>query len=252
MMKQMKLFSLTLILISLLVGSFGVYAKGSLQLERLFDHGNSLYENGDFKKASEVYEQILLSGSVSGQLYYNLANAYYRSGEKGKALFNYLRAKTLIPRDPDLRANLEYLEKTLQITHKNNLVDQMTEYLTVDELAKLTLGIFALLVSLIFVYLYLPKTKSKLKIPLYLLTVLFLLILMSTSWVIYSRSHLQQGIVIAKEAIVYFEPSERGEIHYQLTEGAKVMIDLKREGWMQIHCQDGKKGWVKTNQIAFL
>lgn len=252
MMKSMRLFWLTVLLISLMTWNIKGYAADIPRLESLFDQGNSFYGSGQYEKAIITYEQILLSGSVSGHVYYNLANAYYRQGENGKAFFNYLRARTLIPRDPDLKANLEYLEKVLQINQKKNIVDQLTDYLTVNELAKLTLGIFALLVSLIFVYLYLPKTRSRIKITLYLLTVIFLFTLISTSWVIYSRSRLQQGVVIAKAVTVYFEPSETGEIFYQLTEGDRVMIDLEREGWIQVHCQDGKKGWVKTKQIAFL
>lgn len=249
-MKQMRLF-LMMMLISFLIISSVSYAEDAQTINRLFDQGNSYYEAGDYQRAITTYEEILLSGYASGSVYYNLANAYYRLGERGEALLNYLQAKTLMPRDPDLRANLEYLKKVLQVTFQKNFLTSFTDFLTINELAMLTLGMFAFLVLLTLIYLYLPKVKLKIKMPLYLLAGVFILLLISTSLITYNFYHQEQGIVVVEEATVYFEPSETGEIYYQLTEGNKVTIDLQRQGWLQVHCQEGKKGWVKVKEIAF-
>jgi tetratricopeptide (TPR) repeat protein len=75
-----------------------------------FFHANALYKDGQYDAAVQEYEQLLQSGRTSGNLYFNLGNAYFKAGKKGKAIVNYERARRLIPGDPDLRANLEYAQ----------------------------------------------------------------------------------------------------------------------------------------------
>src|SRR4029077_19623718 len=47
-------------------------------------------------------------GHESGPVYFNLGNAYFRAGNPGRAILNYERARRLMPRDPDLHANLGF------------------------------------------------------------------------------------------------------------------------------------------------
>ena len=75
--------------------------------EAFFEEGNRLYQEGDFAGAVELYERILESGVESGELHYNLGNAWFRLGEIGPAVLHYERARRMMPRDDDLRANLE-------------------------------------------------------------------------------------------------------------------------------------------------
>ena len=46
------------------------------------------------------------SGLESGELHYNLGNAWFRLGELGPAILHYERARRSMPRDDDLAANL--------------------------------------------------------------------------------------------------------------------------------------------------
>ncbi len=55
-------------------------------------HANDLYSKGDYKAAAEEYENIIAAKSVAPELYYNLGNAYYKSGEIGHAILNYERS----------------------------------------------------------------------------------------------------------------------------------------------------------------
>ncbi len=47
---------------------------------------------GKFEQAVSLYEQLLESGFINGQIYYNLGNAYYRLGMPGKSILYYRRA----------------------------------------------------------------------------------------------------------------------------------------------------------------
>jgi tetratricopeptide (TPR) repeat protein len=55
-----------------------------------------------------LYEQAA-SNTKNGLLYYNLGNAYFKSGQIGKALLNYNRARFIAPRDQDINANIQFI-----------------------------------------------------------------------------------------------------------------------------------------------
>ena len=67
---------------------------------------NKFYKEGRYAEAAKGYKDILNQGIESGNLYYNLGNSYFKLGNLGSAILNYVRAKRLIPRDSDLRLNL--------------------------------------------------------------------------------------------------------------------------------------------------
>ena len=75
--------------------------------EQAFDEANRLYEQNKFAEARDAYETILRGGLVSGELYYNLGNAYYKTGDLGKAILNFERALRFMPNDDDLKHNLQ-------------------------------------------------------------------------------------------------------------------------------------------------
>ena len=77
---------------------------------------NEAYLAGNYPEAAELYQAIDMSGHLNGNIFYNLGNCYMRLGETGKAILNYKKARLLLPRDGDLKANLQYarsLNRTL-------------------------------------------------------------------------------------------------------------------------------------------
>jgi len=74
----------------------------------LYNQANQAYEKEDYAKSIELYEQAA-SNTKNGLLYYNLGNAYFKSGQIGKALLNYNRARFIAPRDQDINANIQFI-----------------------------------------------------------------------------------------------------------------------------------------------
>ena len=81
----------------------------------IFSKANRQYEDGNFNEAAGIYEQLISRGVISGNIYYNLGNAYYKTGRIGKALINYERAKKLIPDNEDLFANISFIKSALDV-----------------------------------------------------------------------------------------------------------------------------------------
>ncbi|MGH9388155.1 MAG: tetratricopeptide repeat protein, partial [Vicinamibacteria bacterium] len=73
-----------------------------------FRQAEALYQEEHYAEAIENYESIRASGVEDGVLYYNLGNAYFKSGRLGLAIVSYERASNLMPGDEDIRANLAF------------------------------------------------------------------------------------------------------------------------------------------------
>jgi len=96
-----------------------------------FDAANKLYYASKFPDAVAAYENILYSGQKSVALYYNLGNAYFKSGQIGKAIALYRQAQKINPRDPDIRANLQFARNqiqgpTLALSHGERFLGKLT------------------------------------------------------------------------------------------------------------------------------
>src|SRR5437870_9562062 len=77
------------------------------QLDSDFAKANQDYAQGNFNEAVVGYETLVRSGPVSANLFYDLGNAYFRTGDFGRAILNYERALALERHHPEAAANLQ-------------------------------------------------------------------------------------------------------------------------------------------------
>ena len=80
----------------------------------LFSDAVKAYHAAKYNDAVALNEAVLAKGFSSAALYYNLGNAYFKTGRLGKAVVNYQRAMRLTPRDGDLRANLSFARSMVE------------------------------------------------------------------------------------------------------------------------------------------
>src|SRR5919197_1709802 len=71
-----------------------------------FTKATQEYAQGHFKEAISGYEALVRAGQLSANLFYDLGNAYFRTGDFGRAILNYERALALEPHHPEAQANL--------------------------------------------------------------------------------------------------------------------------------------------------
>src|SRR5438876_8013292 len=84
-----------------------VAASAFAQSETEFAKANQEYAQGHFKEAIDRYEALVRSGQWSANLFYDLGNVYFRTGDFGRAILNYQRALTLERHHPEATANLQ-------------------------------------------------------------------------------------------------------------------------------------------------
>ena len=96
----------TLVLL-FLVSFFWGGAQGELDFEK----ANSLYNEGGYATAVQAYENILNNGLHSAEVYYNLANCYYKQNNVGHSIYYYEKALALKPKDKSILNNLAFAQK---------------------------------------------------------------------------------------------------------------------------------------------
>ena len=72
----------------------------------LVKKGNEFYQDKQYDKAIDTYQQVIHLGYEGTSLYYNLANSYYRDGKIGLSILYYEKALKLSPGDDDVIHNL--------------------------------------------------------------------------------------------------------------------------------------------------
>ena len=77
--------------------------------DTLWQEAAESYDRGDYSSAAEKYNRILERGFSSPELYYNLGNSYFKSGELGASIWAYRRALKLDPDMKQVKANLQYV-----------------------------------------------------------------------------------------------------------------------------------------------
>src|SRR5437870_10859945 len=86
---------------------FGMALSVFAQPDAEFAKANQAFAQGHFKEAIANYEALIRDGQWSANVFYDLGNAYFRTGDFGRAILNYERALALDRHHPEATANLQ-------------------------------------------------------------------------------------------------------------------------------------------------
>ncbi len=223
-----------------------------------FFHANTLYTHGQYAEAVDAYEALLQSGLASGNVYFNLGNAYFKAGRVGKAILNYERARHLLPGDPDLAANLRFARSRTgaegcQPPLWQGVVFPLAHRVAPDRLVWLTSAAYTLL-CLVFAAYRLWAGR-----PQWLFYVgwgvAVCLVVLTLSLVQQRRtSEWQRPAVVLAQADtpVRFEPAPNGTVHFSVAQGTRVrVLDVRADWWQVARCY-GRRGWIEKTTLEEL
>jgi len=226
--------------------------------DQLFQQGNQMYQQGRLEDARSLYESIVAMGYGSGQLFYNLGNTYYRSGEIARAILSYERALRYMPQDDDIRHNLQLanLLITDRIEPTPRLFflefwDDLKDALSLRSTTWLAYLAYLLLLASLTL-LVLGRTYVWKKIGMISAVVsLFLfacgLILFAAKLADFTEEH--EAIVMEAVVTVKNSPDAGSSDAFVLHSGVKVEIIDSVSGWIEIRLADGKVGWIELSTV---
>ena len=217
-----------------------------------FDAANKFYEESKFAEAIAAYQQLVNANSAAPAVYYNLANAYFRKGEKGRAIVNYLRAERLAPRDTEIRLNLQFVRDTVGIGDATSASpwQRILSWLTAGELTAVATMSYWLCFGLLGLGQLRPSLRPRLWLPSWAAAACCVAAL---GWLVAaSRGELSagHGVVVAPEAVVRLGPLEESQSSHSLHDGVEITILERRQDWLRVRDSKNRIGWIRSAQIT--
>jgi tetratricopeptide (TPR) repeat protein len=246
-----KLKWLILILPIILIGGSSFAAEIESAEEIYFD-ANRAYKEDRYQDAIKGYLKLISEGYVTGHLYYNLGNAYFRSGQLGQAILNYKRARILIPRDADLNFNLSYaLDQTQDVIVSNQSVLNQAFFWLEDVTFREQMWAFALL-NIMFWGILVLRLFVRPEWTYYVFIVLLIFWLvggasLGVKW--HQLKTDQRAVILVEEIEVLAGPDSNDTVLFKLHEGTTIRRERIEDDWSLIRLSDSKRGWVKSSTI---
>jgi tetratricopeptide (TPR) repeat protein len=231
---------------------FSVTCRASLASAE-FESANKLYEEGKFAEAAAAYEKLVRSGEASTAVYFNLGNAFFRSGRMGRAIAAYRQAERLAPRDPDIRANLQFARNQVQApTLRAGRGQRWLGKLSVNEWTLLTAAFTWTSLLLLAAMQLRPAAKPALR-GVVMVTgpaAILLGICLAVSYQLNSLA--RTAIVIAPDAVVRHGPLPESQSAFTAQDGAELRVLDQKDDWLRVTAGPQHTGWVRRDQVFVL
>ncbi len=253
-------FVLTVSASSILFSHSSVSARDTAPSRDFLD-GLAYYRTNEFHKSAEAFERVAAAGVANGKLFYNLGNAYLKSGELGRAVLWYERAHRLIPDDPDLKFNLDYArsltkdareEKRSALTKVFFFWRESFGPTTVKYLAIFSNLVFWALLALKKIEAISWRRAATLKVLRYLFFVAAIVFTLTALHGRYMDKHYRSGVILAEKVSVRSGLAEDSTELFVLHAGTKVTIEKEIENHYRIHFSEDKIGWLKKSEAAVI
>ena len=218
-----------------------------------FTQANKLYEQGKYADAALAYDALTKSGSISPALLFNLGDARFKAGQTGLAIAAYREAQRLAPRDPDIRANLQFARNQAQggtTQQTGSIVIRQLNRLSLNEWSGLTSAFFIAWCLLFVITQWTPEFRQRLRNTKILLGCLGALLLIATILMYREQQFIRTAIVSVPEAVVRLGPFAESQSAFTARDGIELEITDQRPGWWQVVDSSGRSGWIATSQIV--
>jgi hypothetical protein len=244
----------TVLVLLMILTAWPMRAEANADPATLFLKANESFQQGDYRTAQDLYQQLLDSGIKNGKVFYNMGNTLFRQGKIGAAIQNYLLARQFIPRNEDLEANLGYArqraEDRIEPASSGGFWKLFFWYdrLAIKEMVWTFLICNILFWSGLALRLFIPRPAVT---WLVLVSLVCGLTMGGTAATRMINENLQQpAVVIAREVSVRSGMDPENTILFTLHDGAEVSVEKINGDWSLIHLASGKKGWVRNEQIG--
>lgn len=236
-----------IILSTILIASLAAFSQ-----ENLTQTAEKFYAEKEYENAVATYEELLAQGE-SADLFYNYANALFKTNEIGKAILYYEKALKINPLHADAKANLDFANT--KITDKieqyqpfflNEWFSSFGKMLTTNQWAYLSIGLFLAAAILALLFLFSSYRRLR-KICFFTGILAFLLSIFSLIYAFSQKNYVENNpyaIVLSGSVSVKSSPSISGTELFVLHEGTKIEVISTTQNWAEIRYSGDKIGWV--------
>lgn len=247
------------ITIFFLLGNHSLSAK--IVPDSLLIKANEHYIESNFDRAAELYQTLVDSGYHNAELYYNLANSYFKLGKPAYAILNYERAHRLKPNDEDILYNLEYARtftvdriEPLPVFFLIKWYRSVRGILSTNGWAWVSIFWFAATLSLGLLFWFSLRPWIK-RITFTLVVLSVMLTVLSAIFSLQEKERVtlrDEAIIFQPVVMVKSSPGDAGKELFIVHSGTKVQITKAIGQWVEIRIADGNKGWIQSEALELI
>jgi tetratricopeptide (TPR) repeat protein len=224
-----------------------LFVTASAQAQAEFANATQEYAQGHFKEAIAGYETLVSADQWNANLFYDLGNAYFRTGDFGRAILNYERALALDRQHPEATANLQIArDESRALELQPTRLERYLQFASINQysiaaVVAFWLGIFGI------VALILARRRSA---ALLSLSILCLLICAVAVWAIHTLDNGSKGralaIVTGKDVQARLATADTANSILALPPGSEIKILSTRGDWMYAALPNDLRGWIQA------
>jgi tetratricopeptide (TPR) repeat protein len=214
------------------------------QTELQFTKANQEYAAGHFKEAIDGYESLVHKGVWSTNLFYDLGNAYFHTGDLGRAILNYERALVLDRRHPEAQANLRIAHdeaRALEMAPTKG--ERFAQFADANQYA--IAAVIAFWLSLFSIAWWIFSRRSSGVIVLSILSLSILgLAIVSIFWLDHGTRGRALAIVTENHVEARLATADNARSALALPAGSEIKILSKRGDWIYAVLPNDLRGWI--------
>jgi len=253
-----KAFKVYFLLLMMMLGSLALFGQPDTEL---FEQGNKAFMDQEYTVAVEKYEKLIQTGNVAAEVYYNLGNAYYKTGNIASSILNYERALRLNPSDDDITYNLRiaYLAtidkiEPVPVVFYEKWWNDFVNGGSVNTRAVLTVVLFW--ISLILASVYLFSTRVTLRKIMFFGSLIFLFSGFFAWYLTYSQhqylTNNKAALIFTESAYVKSSPDNKSANLFMLHSGTRIDVIDELQDWKKIRIANGNEGWIEKKAIEII
>jgi tetratricopeptide (TPR) repeat protein len=222
----------------------------SSPIETQFDAANKLYAQSKFTDAAAAYHKLIDSGSIAPALYFNLGNAWFKSGQIGRAIAAYRQAEEISPRDPDVRANLQFARNQVSGPKLGaGWLQRQLGTLSVNEWVALSTAAVWVTFGLLIACQIKPALTPALRSWIWLAIVASLAIFTGSRMAISQNASHKIAIVSVTEVPVRNGPFDESPAAFTAHDGAELRVLDRKDDWLQVTDGTSRVGWLRRDAL---
>lgn len=231
------------------------------QSSSAFEQANKHYIEKNYDKAIAKYEEMIKSGNVSAEIFFNIGNAYYKKENYPAAILNYERARKLSPSDDDIDFNLrlanlntiDKIEPAPQVFYVkwwNNFLNSSS----IESHSKK--AVLFIWIAFAFAILYVLINSSTVKRITFIAAFLMLFAGFFMLFLAYQQyaelNNNKSAIIFSSSSYIKSSPDDNSTNLFMLHGGTKVTVIDELTGWKRIRIANGNEGWIASSAIEII
>jgi tetratricopeptide (TPR) repeat protein len=219
------------------------YGSESITLEK----ANQAYREGKLEEARANYLQLISSGVVAPELFFNLGNVWLKEGEQGRAILNFRRSLVLNPNFTAAQQNLDSVRRSVGNVEEHSLYTWLA--LRSDFWLALTTIFFWLTAIAVLLGIVSQRFRPASKFVLVFIGPVFVLSLAATLWVGDGMKDPNLAVVVDQSADVRYGPAASARTVVTMGAGQELRLIEERGNWTLCRLSSGLSGWIPSQSV---